>query len=349
MKHILYITTLIFLTSACGSTASLISIDVLEPAAISSPTDVRNVLIVDNSPSQKNESVTVNGEKNDDTNFITTDSVKAVMLKALDQFMSEEKYFDKTSIYPRNVNASFVNEIKSLTARKAQSISMEKDADMLIVLDLFTVSATSEYVNTEYFEGFNLLTAKIGAVIRTYDHEGKPFSEPFLLLDSLYRQNSTTWVDRSNSIEQMNDLVYEIAVHSADRLSRVFVPSWKTYNRIIYTGNSSQMKSATTLATKNQWKKAADIWAGLYETEKNRNKRIRLASNIALANEYLDDIENALWWIEEAYKALPSGKSKSELSLQVFAYRSDLMRRRNNMPKLYNQLGIESVEDTDTE
>lgn len=347
MKYILYTIVFALITASCAPTASLVSIDVLEPARISFPPEVVNVMIVDNSPSQAEEALIVNGEANANIDFISTDSVKAIMLRAMSQFMNEEEYFGEVNLYERNTNGDNSTEMKPLTARKVQSIAREGNADMLIVLDLFSTSATSEYVNTEYFEGFNLFTAKIGAILRTYDDAGEPLSPPILHLDSLYRESSTTWVNRSNSIEQMNGLIYDIAIQSADKLARTFIPSWKTYGRVLYSGGSKQHKEAAALVKEGKWAEAAEIWTSLYNTEKNRNKRIQLASNIALANEYTDNIEDAVRWINEAYNALPEN-SKSPLAFEVFQYRIELIERQASIPELYKQMGIPTEEDSDT-
>ncbi len=78
------------------------------------------------------------------------------------------------------------------------------------------------------------------------------------------------------------------------------------------------------------------------EIEKKPAKRARLASNIALANESLDDVTNAKEWINTAFEIL-SEDSKSELNAQITQYRTELILRENNIPKLHEQLGIEDI------
>jgi hypothetical protein len=346
-----YISGLLFILVfvSCATTVSLVSIDVREPAAVSfdHPQDKR-VIIVDNSASQAGEEVEANGEKQDDIAVMSTDSAKVLLTKSLQQYMSEENYFSDVDIYPHVTNSGTGNEVRSLSARNVQAICREKKADILVVLDLFAISAELESVNIAYFSNYNLLSARLGALMRVYNRDGNRISSPIAHVDSLFRESEVTWNNLRNNIPEINDLVAEITMRAADRLTGSLIPSWKTENRWYYSDNSGDMKKAANLAATGKWQDAADIWGALYDKEKSINKKIRLASNIALANEYLDDLDNALDWVNLAYHMLPD-KSKSDLAKQVAFYRILLEKRENSINKLYQQLGIDVPADTDPE
>jgi len=345
-----YISALLLLSFfASCTTISLVSIDVREPAIASfdDPQDKR-VIIVNNSASQATEEVEANGEKQDDISVMSTDSAKALLTRSLQQYMNEEKYFANVDVYPHATNSSTKNEVRPLSARKVQTICREKKADVLVALDIFIVSAELESVNVEYFNNYNLLSAKLGALIRVYNLDGSMVSSPIAHVDSLFRESAVTWNNLRNSIPEINDLVTEITMKSADRLTGSLIPSWSTENRWYYSDNSGDMKNAASLAATGKWQDAADIWGTLYDKEKNTNKKIRLASNIALANEYLDDVDNALAWVNLAYDMLPD-VNKSDLAKQITYYRSLLMKRENNMDRLYQQLGVDISADVDSQ
>jgi hypothetical protein len=318
---------------------------VREPAIASfdDPQDKR-IIIVDNSASQAGEEVEANGEKKDDISVMPTDSAKALLTSSLRQYMSEENYFSNVDIYPHVTNSGTGNEVRPLSAGNVQAICRESKADVLVALDLFVVSAELESVNVEYFNNYYLLSARLGALIRVYNPDGSQVSSPIAHVDSLFRESAVTWNNLRYSIPEINDLVAEITMRAADRLTGSLIPSWKTENRWYYSDNSASMKNAANLAAAGRWQDAADIWGALYDKEKNTNRKIRLASNIALANEYLDDVDNALAWINPAYDML-SDVSKSDLAKQVTYYRTLLMRRKNNMDKLYQQLGVEAGQE----
>jgi hypothetical protein len=68
-------------------------------------------------------------------------------------------------------------------------------------------------------------------------------------------------------------------------------------------------------------------------------KKAKLASNIALANEMLDDVENALTWAEIAYRLYEEyGNENSGTDLfRILAFRRELKTRVNDFEKLDRQ------------
>lgn len=338
MRYIILFFCAIFFLSSCNSTR-LTTIDVRKPAALTFPSDVANVVIVDNTPIETSSSKT----SNNDVSIIKLDSAKAITLEHLNQFMNEEKYFNRVELYPYRTNGSTLDEVTPLSTRKIQAICNEKKANALISLDLFTVSGQLDTEDTGYMSSYRLMAAKLGALVRVYSAEGELYTNPIVLLDSLYREEATSWGKIDNNIPLLNELISELSVVAADHLTGKLIPSWEQQERWFYSSNSSDMKKAAKLAEANQWKEAAEIWISSYDKEENTNKKIRLASNLALAHEFLDDIDSAVQWINVAYDLLPN-KSNSDLAFQVAAYKSFLEKRKNSIPELYKQLGIDETE-----
>jgi len=342
MKYFYHTIIIVFLFSSCATT-NLVTLEIREPALISFPPEVTNVVIVDNSPSmeEKGEYEHNHGKET----IMPIDSARIVLLKHLQKFTNEEKYFNNVELYPYRTNRGVTSDdVAPLSKRKVQSICREKKADALISFDLFVTSAQLETVNTAYFSNYSILGAKIGTLIRVYSEEGVQYTPPIVYMDSLFREEATDWSRLKNNIPEINDLIYEMSVVGADRLTGKFIPSWKSQDRWYYSDNSSQMKVAAKYVQAGKWQAAVDIWGTLFDQEKNTKKKIRLASNIALANEYLDDIENALGWIDTAFELLPQ-KSNSELAVQVAIYKKLLGIRMQNRSKLHEQLGIEDMVD----
>lgn len=335
MKQILTSIILIYILSSC-TTTNFISIDIRQPAFISFPPEVTNVVIVDNSPTLDNDDETEN--PNNGPSILSMDSARTIFLNSLTKFMSEEKYFNKVELYPYKTYDGSNNDITLLPVRKVQAICHEKDADALLSLNLFAISAQLETENTAYFSNYSILGSKLGVIMRVYAKDGSQYAGPIGLIDSLFRQEMTDWSRIKNNVDEINSLVTEMSVVGADKMTGNFIPSWKTSQRWYYSDNSSEMKQAAKYVEQGKWPEAADIWGKLYDNNKP-TKKIRLASNIALANESLDDIENAVKWINTAFEMLPE-KSRSELAIQVALYKTELETRLKNIPKLKEQLGI---------
>lgn len=343
MKYIIILFYSILLLSSCNS-VKLTTIEVKKPASLTFPTNVANIIIVDNTPTD-NSSYT--DAKEGETSIITLDSARSITLTRLQQFMTEEGYFNNVELYPYRTNESSTNIPQALSRRKIQSICYEKNANALISLDLFTASGELDTEAIGYMSSYRLIGAKLGALIKVYSEEGELYSEPIVLLDSLYREEVVNWSKVNSDIPPLNELITELAILTADHLTGKFIPSWQQQERWFYSNNSSAMKKAAKLAENNNWKDAVEIWISLYNKEKNIKKQTRLASNIALAYEYLDEIDKSVAWIRIAFDLLPP-KSRSDLALEVATYKTFLEKRLSAIPLLHKQLGI-SKESTENE
>lgn len=339
MKYIYSIIITIFVFSSCVTT-NYLTIDIRQPAAVSFPPEVVNLVIVDNCASSPDnaESDTVREQY-----VITTDSARTIMLKSLQQFMTDENYFSKVELYPYKTNTSDTEDsMRPLSKRKAQAICNETGANGLISVDLYAVTATMESDKIGYFSNYNTLSTKVGSILKVYNEEGEELSRPVVYVDSLFRGVEANWVRLKTNLSEINDMVSEISVIAADKITATFIPSWKTETRWYYSDNSAEMKQAARYANEGKWQEAADIWGTLFDKADKPAKKARIASNLALANESLDDVPNAMNWINIAKDQFPEGK-KSDLINQIAAYHVYLMLRINNIPKLNQQLGLEEV------
>ncbi|NDV77499.1 DUF6340 family protein [Dysgonomonas sp. 511] len=320
---------------SCASTRYL-TIDIREPAYVSFPAEVTKVVIVDNS------SPDLQGNKDDSrTGILPVDSAREILVESLTLFMNEENYFSEVELYPYKTNRN--REVTPLTKRKIEHICKEKGANALISLDLFAIAAEIEAGDNAYFSYYSVLQTKLGTIFRVFSPQGEEYSTAFAYVDSLFRTDERDWSRLKSNSSAINELLVETVVTGADKLTSYFIPSWKKQERWFYTDNSSQMKAAQTSLESGDWTNAAKIWGDLHGKESNVNKKVKLASNLALANEYLDDIGNAVAWINTAFDLLTGKNMSSELPLQILSYKNILENRQKNRPKLLEQLGLEEV------
>jgi len=373
MKQILcYIATILVLSS-CTSPLNLISIDALEPATVSFPPEVTKVVLVNNSPTPPHEEEDKPNVQGTRTPILTLDSARNIFLSSLEQFMKEEKYFTEVELYPHKTNNTpILKDVNPLSRRKAQAICRERNADALVSLDLFAITVQLESENTAYFSNYSIIGAKSGLILRVFSKEGNQYTSRIGYVDSLFAEGPAPWDIKRNYAGEVNTLITDLSIVGADKVTGKLIPSWKKHDRWYYSGNSKEMKQAASFVKEGKWADAAVIWGQLFDKETKANKKIRLASNIALANECLDDIDNASNWINIAYEML-SVKDKAKLEKKLiplmqlygsnkgplidppasndaertFLYKKILTTRKNNSAKLEEQLGItdEQTED----
>lgn len=331
-----FLTSLAFilLLSSCVST-NYITLDTRQPALLTFPPDDANIFIVDNVP-EHYERISKRTRK--DT--ISTDYAKKVMVGSLLQYMNGEKYFSSVNLYPYNTGIEgYYDNDMPLDEELIKDICQREAADALISIDMFAISA--EHGLQEVIGGltYETLEVKLGTILRVYSEEGIRIAPPIVYIDSLLWYSSPNLEDTYQNLLNINDAVNEITTNAADKLVDAFIPSWKTEERWYYSDSSSDMKKAMQFVKQGNWQEAAIIWEELYNKEKKDVKKIRLASNLALANESLDNIDNAVKWIDSAFNLLNEDK-ESDLTLNIITYRAILADRQRKQQKLYEQLGI---------
>lgn len=336
MKYIQYTVFILFISlfiSSCNSySIYYTSIDVRKPALLTFNIEGQNVLIVDNSP------VTMS-YNNPDTSFIVMpDTARYITLGLFHDYMTDEGVFERIDFYTKNLNGG--NEVKQLSAQQIKSLCRQYDSDIVISFDLLGLLVPH---GKEFFTYKHRPSASgyASAIIRIYHKDSldvdKPLGTPLLFTQPFAGVRNDLWMKMEQNIYEKNNLfTYELQVWS-DKMTRDFIPYWSSQERFYYTNDKSEMKQAFQYAQEGNWQEAAKVWGELYELETKNINKVRLAANIALANEYLDDPEFAKEWIDVAYDLLEED-DKSILANNVKIYRAQLRDRVREAPIIKKQL-----------
>lgn len=311
----------------------------MKPAAVSFSPDIVNVAIVDNAATQPDSEghITIDFNRRIEQNSASTDTAKIVFKESLVQFMNEENYFNKVELYPYNMRTDTDYErISLLTKEDIKEICKEMDADAAISLDVFMTSSDMVLgIGSGGFSmGYNELKGKIGLSYRIFDREGELIGSPLAQIDSVFWNN----IDRY--IPHRDDALKQLSLIAAEKAANLLIPYWEKQERWYFSDGTSGMKEGVQLAKEARWADAAVKWGDAFSIEEKPQKKAKLASNIALANECLDDVENALKWVNIAISYLPE-QSKSDLLIMTVFYKAQLQKRMESVPKLKTQLGNE--------
>lgn len=295
MKHCFFYLIFLFLLTSCETT-SWISIKVQKPAQVVVPSSVQNITIVNNSAIQPDDV----GHKNviytkEEDISISSDSINTMLTEALAQFLNEEGHFQ--SVIPYNValreNETFLTE-EIIKPEILSEINQNTQSDAIISLDriiLRSAQRTSNIGNSLMSED---LCVNINANFRVYLVNEKKALPALSFKDSIcwdgIRQGDMFFTENFPSRREALKLA---ALYTADRMTTMVSPFWQEEGRMYYTGLS---KEADLKASTNGWKDAAILWGNLFDSESKEYKKAKLAANIALSNEMLDDVENALTW-----------------------------------------------------
>lgn len=337
MKHIYKFLFISILFSSCISTR-YINIDVYEPATITFDSTIVNVLIANNTPSTYQQHITYNDDSEKELSIIN-DSAKWMITKSLAQFMDEEKYFGSVGYYNFQLREDTLFD-KDIPLNKKQIAELCEltQTDAIISLDKVVISASIEKVNNFDYTYNDILELKSAALLRVYNADGEMLQPKIIIIDSLYWQGYSTIRNIIEPLPPFKNATMEAAVHLADKLVNFFIPHWQTTLRYYYSSSKGNMKKADKAAQSGNWAEAENYWTALFEKDDNILRKARLASNIALANECQNNLENAKKWIDISFNLIPE-HGNLILANNTTVYREELARRINNKEKLDKQIG----------
>jgi hypothetical protein len=186
-----------------------------------------------------------------------------------------------------------------LAVDSIRKLARESNADLVFSLDMLDASTKYWSKKVDFFTYADSLQTDIRVRINIFNPEGKPLARPIQFSHTLTWDVYLKAVDRKKYLDEslLKKALKATVAQLADIISDKLVPKWETKDRWYYLLGGDKMSAATNFVNRGEWVKAAKIWGQLYDEEKNEVKLSKLASNIALANEMTDDIENALTWI----------------------------------------------------
>lgn len=119
-------------------------------------------------------------------------------------------------------------------------------------------------------------------------------------------------------------------------LCRQMVPYWTTADRLYYNGGTVEMRDAGVYVKEHNWEQACEQWKLLYDRSKAKGMKFRAAFNLALGNEMLGDLQEALNWLKKSRALVDTGSDEERI---VKFYESQLEQRTRDLMYLNTQMG----------
>ncbi len=336
--------SILFFSSCAG--IQYMSIETREPAQVTLPTGVKSVLVVNNvvqQPDDIGHNIKRLGKNQTDRTKASADSVAIFYTEALSQFLDEEEYFDAVKYYekPLRSDNDFWQEVP-ISPETMNELRNATATDAIISLDKLVLQ--TDWADFFRQEGYNYasMTGKIHSVIRVYlpSMEGKIPVVQFT--DSMKWEGYDIRDGRAYAdliIPSQEEAMKQLAVFSAEKMTKVFSPHWENQDRWYYTQMSSKMREGEMFAKSNQWFNAIEKWKESYEKEKNKLNQAKAAHNIALGYEMLDDMNSAYEWATTAADLFQQSTTTGSLERRrSVLFRNEIERRRDTSNKLNMQV-----------
>ncbi|MCL1936871.1 MAG: DUF6340 family protein [Candidatus Azobacteroides sp.] len=348
------LTAVMSLTS-CLSTQQF-TIEVQEPAQVTFPTDIRNVLVVNNIAKQPwDEGITrVYNGRGVEGFDLNMDSIAWITVAAATDKMLSSHFFDQVLWYKEPVREdSDWLTVGALDPAFRNSVFQEQNLDGIISINRMPfkgrVDVRNDMPNQEGLTSAHFVDIQLNAALTSsiYLYNRESPLTTFTLIDSLSFQGTFFSIDKTVFLKEIPEsFLNELAYRLGEKLAAYLFPSWVQKKRTIYAGYDSRMQEALSFMRNKKWSKAEAIWINEYDHNSQPLSKGRQANNIAVANEMQDRLDLALQWAltaEELFKE-NNRSSDSNEKTWIGAYIAELQKRMQDNQLLNIQLGIEAPE-----
>ena len=360
--YILIAIVIVCLFSSCESIHNL-TIEVREPAKITFPQSISQVIIVNNAATPEDNSygtlALINDQESSFPVTLNYDSILWACAAKTAIALEDEVFFPQLLFYkvPIRTDNSIlatkpipdyvmeqIYEVSGSDAiisidrclinyeQKVKTLTSRYDAESIVMAEANHLLKDSEVELSTKTE----ITLTYSAYIKGNDNALSSFS----LRDTLFFNSGVDYDSTMLYNSVPNLMISEAIGYITEKAVPFFIPSWKKVDRYIYTSQDSRMKEAFAFVKADNWTKAENIWSELYQQQSKPVSKARLASNLALAAELRDDFKDAIKWAEEAKSLFQQGdnkKYKTDIE-SLSSYISSLNTRIKNNMTLSNQL-----------
>lgn len=345
MKKLINYTIIVTILVLSSCTQMLYtSIDVLRPARVYFPSEVRDILIINNTDSQPHNlgHTTEYFYKPVEKISINTDSLPLFALSSFQRAVNEKEFFNRVKLVTDNKlrNSKFINP-KPLFKSDIDTIMRQNNVDAAISLNRIVVQDVQAELNDEIDNSFTaFLEAKYELHWSIYDLNSQN-STSIITRDTIYWESKSYSQKKAQAgLPNRYDALIDGAVMAGEKAVEQFIPHWEKADRYFFTSTNSKFQAGIDSVYHMNWDGAIAIWENLYKKESNAYTKARLANNLAVVYEIKGDIETAAEYADDAltsFNNLPVMDYRSFLI--VINYVEDIHIRKKEIKKINLQLG----------
>ena len=318
------------------------TIEVQEPAPVTLPPHVVNVLVVNNSAPQPGnagvnrtfQGIPVEGMQ------LNLDSTANIATISLASHLQKSRFFDRVLTSPVSLrNDSNWMETEALPDSFKIEAFETHGFDGIISIDRFLVQFDQHVTNAFHYANFRIYGSAICG-IHIYGRTSPPAK--FMVSDSLL-YDALIEGDRVEIFKKFPESFIEyFASTIGERLGQQIIPGWYEKERYLYAGSQSRMYEALRFAQKSNWIHAIRLWENEYERAVQPQAKGRLTFNLAVAYEMLYQCGTALHWATIAknhFRETGQPPASAE-NARIDAYITDLQKRIRDNYLLDLQWGV---------
>lgn len=304
-----------FILSSCAST-QLVTISVLQPAPVTLPTSIKNVLVVDRTQVTKKNKI-----------FDVVDKVVTLEGANLDKEAAEQTITGLTDELRKNnrfdeitmlSNAGLTTNVPGmfpapLSWEVVKKYCDDNHADALFSLELFDTDSKIDYsvyktnVKTplgtipSIQQQANMRTL-VKAGWRIYNVRDMEILDEAAVARTLnYHARGISPVLAANALISRKEAVKEVGNIAGHAYAFRIIPLWIRVSRDYFVNGSNNFKIAKRKAQTGNWDEAAKLWKQ-ETTNPDRKVAGRACYNMAIISEINGDLDMAIKWAQQSYE-----------------------------------------------
>lgn len=347
MKNLLQYVLIISAFYSCTST-QLVHISVLQPAPITLPAYIKNVVVVNRTEVSKKMKAYHAVEKalSLESPNLDKEGVLAAMTGLADELKKNNR-FDEV-VMP--VNTVLITDLPGafpapLSWDTVAKYCNSNRADALFALELFDTRSTIDYSvykrttktplgNIPLIEQQANMHTFVKAGWRIYDLAGKNIlDEAAMQRTIVYHGRGINPLLAAEALKSRQEAVKEVGASAGQAYAFNIVPRWIRVSRDYYVTGTNNFTTATRKARTGNWDGAAKLWQA--ETDNAKAKIAgRACYNMAIISEINGDLPMAIKWAQQAYE-----NYNNKLALQYV----NILKNRMVNDEILAEQGVNSL------
>jgi hypothetical protein len=311
----------LLLIHGCASIYSVVEFEVLEPATVSFPDHVSQLLVVNRAPFTMDVFKKEEREGMKREHLVIVDTlISNNTLRGLQAVLQESpiEQFHHPIWFSERRNDTTAMKDMILTKPEVAELCGKYGADVVISFESYTLDLDEHY---DYYSGGMILNHyyEVSNEVKWNIHlpiNPTPF-DTYRTIDTLYFSDISDGVPvQGNSVTGM---IAELFYDSGSKYGKYLVPVWYHTSRTLYKGKGDTLKLASKHTDRGEWEKAYNLWNGL--TASSDSTMVSKAyHNMAIFYELEDKLDSASLMVNMAliYDSLELVQSyKEELDIRV--------------------------------
>ncbi|MDR3253030.1 MAG: DUF6340 family protein [Tannerella sp.] len=344
-SHVLNRLAVLLAVAALASCSDFrtITIQTYNPAKITFPEEVRNILIVNNSAQQPDNIAHhyMIGDKDVASLSVSADSAAYDFCQALARAIAEESQFDDVRICDDTLRTdSLFYNMTPFSSLDASLMCYKYGVDAIISLDRFIFRTLSKENKNSLAVTRNFIKANLDGELRVLwpQQTQAPtltFSDSLLLIsDDEFLPGVDSLIIKPADVKYT---MHYLANYLGNTIRINFVPYWKDATRWYYASHLSEWKRGTAFAHASKWAEATNVWEAMLAKTANKRSKARLLSNLALCYEMRSDFDRSVSFAEQSYNLfVENDGANNDYAILQKQYLDDL-RARSEADKILDK------------